>query len=146
MFSRTTIPLSRIIPLAKARPASETTLTERPNTISRTKVPTMQTGMVRPTMMVEVIDRISNEPVTGLDISGLAQFSDLADLSAEQIQDFNGYSFRLEPTEIDGTYVATIDLPDHPDGVAGREVTIDVTFDGIDTERVSAIKKFQTWW
>lgn len=97
-------------------------------------------------VIVEVINRISNEPVTGLDISGLAQFSDLADSPVEHNQDFSGYSFSLEPTESDGTYVAIINLPDHPDGVAGREVTIDVTFDGVDTERVSAIKKFQTWW
>ena len=97
-------------------------------------------------VMVEVIDRISNEPVNGLDISGFAQFSDLGGNLTEQDQQFSGSTFSLEPTDIDGTYVATISLPDHPDGVAGREVTIDISFDSVDTERVSAIKKFQTWW
>lgn len=89
---------------------------------------------------VEVINRLSNEPVSDLTIAGLVQFTDLENSQA------SGLEFSLEPTQIPGTYTARINLPDHPKGTSGREVIVDVSFDGVDTEKVSAIKKFQTWW
>lgn len=93
---------------------------------------------------VEVIDRISNEPVSDLTLTGLVHFEDLD--GSVQSDNSVKVNFRLEPTDIAGIYVATINLPDHPNGVAGREVTIDVSFDNENTEKVTAVKKFQTWW
>ena len=45
MFSSTTIAASTTMPTAKARPASEMTLIERPIAAIATKLPTTETGM-----------------------------------------------------------------------------------------------------
>lgn len=91
---------------------------------------------------VEVINRLSNEPVSGLTIIGLAGFTDLSD----SVFDENSKKINFEPATTPGTYVATVTLPKHPEGTAGREVIIDVSFDGANIGKVPAVKKFQTWW
>ncbi|MFK7803740.1 MAG: hypothetical protein AB8G95_19055 [Anaerolineae bacterium] len=91
---------------------------------------------------VEVINRISSEPViaTDLVVTGFAQFSDLENTDA------NRFDLELELTNTPGIYKAIINLPDHPNGNAGREVIIDVSAFRVNSEKVSTIKKFQTWW
>jgi hypothetical protein len=52
MFSSTTMAASTTIPTAKARPASEMTLIERPSAAMATKEPITETGMASETTRV----------------------------------------------------------------------------------------------
>ena len=89
------------------------------------------------TVTVEVVDRFSNTPADGLLIGGSVYFSDLDDVSV---------NVTFGPTDTPGVYTATIELPEHPEGIAGREVQIDVSFINATSGEISATKMFQTWW
>jgi len=91
---------------------------------------------------VEVVNRLTNEPVTDLTIVGLARYADVLPETSggDEVQ------FSLEPTGVPGMYTASVALPNHPNGAAGRHVVVHISFDGANSTRVSAIKKFQTWW
>ena len=57
MFSSTTIAASTTMPTAKARPASEITLIERPSIAMATKEPTTETGIAMETISVAEKER-----------------------------------------------------------------------------------------
>ena len=57
MFSSTTIAASTTMPTAKARPASEITLIERPSIAMATKEPTTDTGIAMETISVAEKER-----------------------------------------------------------------------------------------
>ena len=70
MFSKTTIAASTTMPTAKARPASEITLSERPSAAIATNEPMIETGIASETISVARQERRNNNSTNAAQVPG----------------------------------------------------------------------------
>lgn len=87
---------------------------------------------------VRVLNTIEDSPAVGGTLNGNVYFEDVGDTLSE--------AFVLSATEEPGVYTAVVNLPSHPNGNAGRDVIVNVSYRGNDTNLTTTVKKFQTWW
>ncbi len=87
---------------------------------------------------VRVLDTIENSPAIDFSLNGAVYFEDIGESLNE--------AFVFSATQEPGVYSAVVNLPAHPDGNAGRDVVINVSYRGSDANLMTTVKKFQTWW